>query len=102
VRGAIQDERDWRIIRLKLTAHDPWLGRVETLFLAAFTAYHVYLGEVPPKGAVGVLVFVMAVYAVANLLYIPDVVTNRVSALIASEVNGSVQQSRGWVVPSSD
>jgi hypothetical protein len=103
VHGTIQDERDWRIIRLKLTAHDPWLGPVEALFLAAFAAFHVYTGEVPAKGGVVVLVFVMAVYAVANLLYIPDVVTNRLSSLIASEVSGSVRQARGgWLVPTSD
>lgn len=103
VRGTVQDMRDWRILRLKLTAHDPWLGPIELIFLAAFVGFHVYLGEVPPKGAVLILLFVMAVYAFANLLYIPDVVTNRIAERLASEVNGSVQQARGgWAVPASD
>jgi hypothetical protein len=56
VRGTMQDARDWRIVRLKLTAHDPWLGR-------------------------------------------PDAITNRIASLIASKVNGSVQQRSEWVVP---
>ena len=103
VRGTVQDMRDWRIVRLKLTAHDPWLGPIELLFFLGFIAYHVFLEELPPRGAVMVLLLVMSVYAFANLLYIPDVVTNRISALIASEVNGSVQLARGgWEVPASD
>lgn len=99
VHGTVRDARDWRILRLKLTAHDPWLGRIELGFLAAFTAFYAYSGELPPGFAVFSLLFVMAVYAFANLMYIPDAVTARMAGLIASEVNGSVQSGNDWVVP---
>ena len=99
VKGTIQDARDWRVLRLKLTAHDPWLGRIELGFLVAFILLYVALGEMPPGGAVMVLLFVMAVYAFANLMYIPDVVTGRIAGLLASEINGSVQRGGEWVVP---
>ena len=99
VHGRLQDVKDWRMLRLKLTAHDPWLGRIELAALAAFTAFYVANGELPPGGAIGILLFVMAIYAIANLLYIPDVVTTRVAALLATEVNGSVQRGGDWVVP---
>ena len=102
VRGTMQDARDWRILRLKLSAHDPWMGPVEAFFLVAFIAFHVYVGELPAKGAVVVLILVMGVFAFANLLLGPDLITNRIASLIASEVNGSVQQRSGWVVPDSD
>ena len=99
VHGTVRDARDWRILRLKLTAHDPWLGRIELGFLVAFVAFHAFTGEVPAGGAVLILLFVMAVYAFANLMYIPDAVTSRMAGLIASEVNGSVQRGNEWVVP---
>ncbi len=99
VRGVLRDTGDWRMIRLTLTARDPWLGPIEMFFLALFLGFHVYFGETPAKGAVVILVAVMALYAIANLLYIPDVVTSRVSDLVASTVNGSVLHRRGWVVP---
>jgi hypothetical protein len=38
------------------------------------------------------------VYAAANLFYVPDVVTNRVSSLVAAQVRGA--SARGeWIVP---
>ena len=99
VHGKLQDARDWRILRLKLTARDPWLSRIELFFILMWIAFYVILGEMPPKGAFGILIFVMGIYATANLLYIPSLVTERVSALLASEVNGSIQMGGDWVVP---
>jgi hypothetical protein len=99
VHGKVQDTRDWRILRLKLTARDPWLGPVELFFLVLYLALYVFTGEVPPKGAFVILAAVMGLYAAANLLYIPSVVTSRVSCLLASEVHGSVQNGGEWVVP---
>ena len=99
VHGRIQDAKDWRILRLKLTAHDPWLSRVELAFLAGFIGLHAWAEEVPAKGAIAVLVGLMAFYAVLNLLYVPAMVTSRVSGTIAAEINGSVQSGNAWVVP---
>ena len=45
------------------------------------------------------LIFVLGVMAFANLLYIPDAVTNRVSGLLAHALRGSVRQGNQWVVP---
>jgi hypothetical protein len=100
VRGRIQDAKDWRILRLVLTAHDPWLSGIELMVLVGFSGFYVWMGEMVPRGALVILAFVLGVYAVSNLLYIPSVVAQRVSALLASEVHGSVQSGSKWVVPS--
>jgi len=92
VRGRIQDETDWRIVRLKLTARDPGLGPVELAFLAGFVALHVWAEELPAKAGIGALMAVMVFYALVNLLYVPDLVTSRVAGAIAAEINGSIQR----------
>lgn len=99
VHGRVGDHQDWRVLRLKLTAHDPWLGRIELAFLAGFVLLHVVLEEAPAGGGVLALLFVMSIYAFFNLMYVPDVVTSRVAGTIASEVNGSVRIGDAWVVP---
>lgn len=99
VHGRLVDTPDWRIVRLKLTAHDPWLGPMELLLLGAFLAFHAVMGELPARAAVGALLLVMVVYALANLLYIPEVVTSRIAGQIASALNGSVRHGGEWVVP---
>ena len=99
VHGRIQDAKDWRVLRLKLTAHDPWLGRIELAFLAGFVGLHVWAEEIPARGGIAVLLGLMAFYAVLNLLYVPALVTSRVSGTIAAELNGSVQSGDAWVVP---
>lgn len=99
IHGRVQETPDWRILRLKLTAHAPWVSRWEALAMALFTGFYVYTGEMPPRGGVFAFAFVMAIYAFANLFYIPDVVTSRVSGILASEVRGSVLQRGTWVVP---
>jgi hypothetical protein len=43
--------------------------------------------------------FVVAVVAAANLVYIPDKVLGRVSALVASAVRGSVLRGAQWMTP---
>ena len=102
VRGRIQDTKDWRVLRLKLTAHAPWLAWYELAALVLFAAFYVHDGRVPPTGAILLVAFVMAIYAAANLLYIPDAVTARVSSMLAFELRGSVLQGGRWVVPQAD
>jgi hypothetical protein len=99
VHGAVEETRDWRILRLKLTAHAPWFSKWELGGLVLFLAFSLYTREIPPAGAASLALFVMALYAGANLFYIPDVVTNRVSSLVAAQVRGSVRQGRQWIVP---
>ena len=99
VHGKVQDARDWRIVRLKLTAHTAWLSGLEILGLLGFTVFYVATGELPPKPAIGIFLGLTAVYAIANLLFIPTVVKGRVSAIVASQVNGSVLMGGKWVVP---
>ena len=99
VKGRVQDDRDWRVLRLKLTARDPWLGRVELFFLVLFVGLHYVAGDFPHGAAVAVLLGIMALYAVINLLWVPAVVTGRVSGEIAAAVNGSILAGDRWVVP---
>ena len=98
VHGRVQDTRDWRVLRLKLTAHDRWLAPIELAFLAGFIALHVVFDAMPAGGAVAFLAALMAMYAFINLLWIPDKVTSRVADIVASTVNGSVQVKGGWEV----
>jgi hypothetical protein len=99
VKGRVQDDLDWRVIRVKLTARDPWLSKVELFFIALFTGLHYVAGDVPRRGALAVLLFVMGLYAFINLFWVPALVTGRVSGEIASAVNGSVLTGDQWVVP---
>ena len=99
VQGKLQETPDWRIVRLKLTAHDPWLGPIELGAAVLFLGFSWFAGDVPPMGAILIFTFVMAVYAFANLFYIPDAVTTRLASLIASEIRGSVLIGGEWVVP---
>jgi hypothetical protein len=99
VHGKVQETKDWRIVRLKLTAHAPWLSGLELLFLAGFIVFYIATGELPPRPAIGIFVGVTAVYAIANLLFIPEVVKGRVSGIVASQVSGSVLAGGKWVVP---
>jgi hypothetical protein len=99
VAGTIRDTPDWRIIRLKITAHSPWMGWWGLVVVILYAAFSVYTGEIPAQGVVVVVGLALAFAAFANLLYIPDVVTNRVSALLAGALRGSVLQQGRWVVP---
>lgn len=99
VHGKVQETKDWRIVRLKLTAHTAWLSGLEILGLVGFAAFYVATGELPPKPAIAIVVGLTAIYAIANLLFIPSVVNGRVSAIVASQVNGSVLMGGKWVVP---
>ena len=99
VRGHLQDTNDWRVLRLTLTAHDPWLSRVELFFLVVFTGLYAVTGEMPPGGAIAALLGLMALYAFVNLLWVPDMVTGRVTGILATELNGSIQRRDEWVVP---
>jgi hypothetical protein len=99
VHGRIQDAKDWRILRLKLTARDPWLGPVELAVLAGFIALNVWAEELPARAAIAVIGVLMALYALVNLWYAPGLVTRRVSATLAAELDGSVQRGSQWMVP---
>ena len=99
VHGRVQDTRDWRVLRLKMTAHAPWLSWIEMSVLALVMGFYVVTGEAPPAPAIGVCIFVTAVYAFANLMFIPDRVRERVAAMLATQVSGSVQVGGQWVVP---
>ena len=99
VHGRVQETRDWRILRLKITAHAPWLSALELVLMVGLLAFMVATGELPPRGALIVFAVLTVVYAFANLLFIPSVVRQRVSSMVATQVDGSVQTDGGWVVP---
>jgi len=99
VHGRVQETKDWRILRLKITAHAPWLSALELVFMVGFTAFLVATGEMPPRGALIVFAVVTGVYAFANLLIVPSIVRQRVSSMVATQVDGSVNVDGQWVVP---
>ena len=99
VHGRVQDTRDWRVLRLKMTAHKPWLNLLETAILLGVAVFYMATGEFPPGPALGMVAIVTAIYAFANLMFIPNQVQLRVASMLATQVNGSVQVGDQWVVP---
>jgi hypothetical protein len=99
VHATIEASQDWRFVHLELVARDPWASPWELLPAAAGAACAVYFGPVPPAGGLVMFGIVVAVFACANLLWVPTVSSGRVAAWIAAELSGSFRVDRRWVVP---
>jgi hypothetical protein len=99
VHATIEESRDWRFVHLELVARDPWTSGWELLLAAAGAACAVYFGPVPPAGGFLMFAIVVAVFACANLLWVPTVSSGRVAAWIADELSGAFRVDRRWVVP---
>jgi hypothetical protein len=87
------------VIRILVKAHSRWMGWGGLAIGVAASALAVATGRVAPGGAVAVLLFTLAVYAFANLLWIPGSVAQRVSSLLAGALRGSIYERGQWVVP---
>ena len=98
VEGALEDTGEWRVVHLTITAHDPWIAWWMLPLIALLAGLGTY-GRARPGAGVLLFLFVVAVVAAANLLYIPDRVAERVSALVASAVRGSVLRGGQWITP---
>jgi hypothetical protein len=99
VRGMVDDASEWRVLRIDLRAHDPWMNGWSVLAMAAFAVFIVVTDDVPVGGALALVGFVLAVHAAANLFYIPETVATRVTRELAARVHGSVFTRGDWVVP---
>ena len=99
VHGRIQDHQEWRILRLKVASKDPWMHPWFLVFPVGIVGLHLVYGVMPERGILVAFGVVMAVYAIRNLLFLPDLVTGRVAGEIAATVNGSIKQGDEWVVP---
>jgi hypothetical protein len=99
VTGRIQDDREFRVVRLRLRARDPWIGWWFFLFLVVYASGYAYANYIPPKGVVFSVALVLALYAFVHLLLGPDLATDRVAARVARAVRGSVHVRGRWVVP---
>ena len=67
--------------------------------MVGYALFTVMAGELPPRGALAFLALMTAIYASVNLLVIPNIVRERVSSMLARQVDGSVQTDGQWVVP---
>jgi hypothetical protein len=99
VRGKVDDVQDWRVVRIDVKAHDPWLGWWAFLVMAAYGVFVVLSDDVPVGAAAALVGFVLAVYGFANLVYVPDTVTDRVTRQLAARLRASVFSRGDWVVP---
>ena len=99
VHGRIQDHLEWRILRLKVVSRTLDVPRV-LIIPAGILLPHLAYGVMPEKGLFVAFGVAIAIYAIRNLFFLPDLVTGRVAGEIAAEVNGSVQVGTDWVVPS--
>ena len=98
VDGVLEETPEWRVLRLTLTARDPWIAWWMLVLIALVSAVAT-LGGARTGAGVMLFLFVVAVVAVANLFYIPDVVADRVSRQVASAVRGSILRNGQWMVP---
>jgi hypothetical protein len=99
VRGVFEETDDWRYVHLDFEAHEPWMGGWEFLGMAAFIAASTVLRSLPWGFGVAVFVVCNALWAWANLTYVPDVCCDRAASWIATELQGSVRAGERWVVP---
>jgi hypothetical protein len=99
VRGVFEETDDWRYVHLDFEAHEPWMGAWEFVGMAAFTAAITYARGLPWLAGVAVFAFSAAVWAWANLSYVPNVCCDRAASWIATELQGSVRWGDRWVVP---
>jgi hypothetical protein len=99
VRGVFEETDDWRYVHLDFEAHEPWMGGWESLGTAALIAAVTWLRGLPWTAGIAVLVFTIAIWAWANLLYVPDKCCDRAASWIATELSGSVRVGERWVVP---
>ena len=99
VRATVSETPDWRYVRLRIDAHAPWVEWWILLGLGGFVALQSMSGRVGLAGGLGVAGVVLAACALANLVYIPFVVRDRVAAALASELRGSIRQGTHWIVP---
>jgi hypothetical protein len=99
VRATVSETPDWRYVRLRIEARAPWVDWWMLLVLGGFVALQSLSGRVGIASGLGVACIVLAVYALANLVYIPSVVRDRMAAAIGSELRGSVRQGTRWIVP---
>jgi len=97
--GRFEETEDWRYVHLDFEAHEPWMGGWEFLATIAFMAAHAWWRDLPLVGAVAVTLFVLAIWAWANLIYVPAVCCDRAASWIATELSGSVRVRDRWVVP---
>jgi hypothetical protein len=98
VRGSVSETPDWRYVRLRIDAHAPWMDWWMLLALGGFAALQL-VGPGRWPAVVGTVGLVLAVYAGANLVYIPSVVRDRVASAFATELRGSVREGPRWIVP---
>jgi hypothetical protein len=99
VQARVTDGGDWRRIDLSLRAHSPFVEGWTLIVLVLLGCEEVYTHGTHLGWVFSVLIFVLGVMAFVNLLYIPEVVAERVSARLAHAVQGSVRRGGQWVVP---
>ena len=100
VHGLIDDAVEWRVLRLDVRSDEPWLHPLLALWMAFLAGLMVVTGELPPAAGAWLFAAVLTLYAVANLVLVPAVVTGRVANLLASAVRGAVHHGgERWVVP---
>ena len=97
--GRFEETGDWRYVHLDFEAHEPWMGGWELRGMAAFLAWTTWSRDLPWGAGVAVFAFTTAVWAGANLVYVPNVCCDRAASWIASELSGSVRVGDRWVVP---
>ena len=100
IHGRLEETGEWRILRLRLTAHSPWMSRFELFGLAAVMFFVYIFGRGNGGGAlIGFFLVLIGFYAFANLLYIPSSVNRRVAAMVARQIDGDVQRGDAWLAP---
>jgi hypothetical protein len=99
VRAVVTDTPDWRYLRLRIDARGPLFRWSMLLPLAGYVALQAWSGRVGIALGLGACGLVLSAHVIANLVYLPSVVRDRVATVIASELRGSVRHGTNWVLP---
>jgi hypothetical protein len=89
VQGRIEDNGQWRVVRLELQAESAWIHPLMIAFIVLLLAFPVYAGDLSVGAAIAMVAGMLTFYAFVNLLYVPDLVRRRVGKLVAEAVKGS-------------
>ena len=100
VAGTVQDDTAWRVVHLTIEPQQSAMGVVLVAAVVVFfTGGSVWAGAMTALQAIGVTAGILGLLAVVQLLFLPKVVSSRVSRRIAETVDGSIFQRGEWKVP---
>jgi hypothetical protein len=99
VTGIVVDEADWRMVRLRLVAREPWMSPWMLGLLPATSCVPLYFGEISLLHVAAMFALFVGYSAITNVFLSPAVAAHHVAAVLASRIRGSIRHGADWIVP---